>query len=206
MEYYFDFSEKLEEQNGIPTTIIGSPEIQEDPVTRKKAAFFDGRSAILLPSISFDQKNFVIECIFRNMYVQQEQGVFGSNGFRTALRSNRKHSSYTFWANFPSSVDKRRVTYDLSNNPELMTAETYVAASRKDNTFSLYVNNELVGSFDYNYNFWSHPIYIGYYYDLIYGFNGFIREFKLSLNKSFLPNPASSIPNTLRGTTNYELG
>lgn len=201
-EYYFNFSENLGEQNGTQTVITGQPRQEADPETGLMACFFDGQSAIELPFIEFENKNFTIECIFRNLQQTKEQGVFGSNGFRLAYRSNRGALSYTFWANFPSSVSPKRILND--KKPEAMNSEHYIAITRKGNTFNLYDNGEHVGTLDYQYNYWRIPVYIGYYYDLIYGFHGYIREFKISMNKVLVPS--AEIPKTLRGQTNYELG
>jgi hypothetical protein len=62
MEYYFNFSEKLEEQNGADTTIIGNPQIQLSPIGKTQCVF-DGSSGIELPNINFSTRNFTIEAI-----------------------------------------------------------------------------------------------------------------------------------------------
>jgi hypothetical protein len=203
-DIYFNFSESMSElTSAMPTAVVGNPIQQIDPDTGDLCLYLDGNSAIKLQELLVEKKNFTIECIFRNALPVKEQGIYGSNGFRLALRSDRGSMSYTGWVNFPSSVSPKRFVKQVS--PDLMCKRHYSVMTRKGNTFSFYLDGELVGTFDYDYNFWQVPFYIGYYYDMIYAFTGYIKEFKISLNKVLIPNTEIPIPTTLRDNQ-YEIG
>lgn len=206
MDIYFNFSESLEEQNGTPTTIVGNPKLDIDPETGLQACLFDGSSAIQTPNILVEKNPFTIEVIFRPLAKEREAGIFGSNGYRVALRSDRKSFSYTFWANFPSSIDKKAISFPCSE--EDWFKEHYFIISRRNNVYTAYFDSIEVGKLTYDYNLWSLPLYLGYYYDILYSFVGYIREYKFSPYKSYEPDSNSSviIPKTLRDLTHYETG
>lgn len=192
MIYQFNFSESLEEINKSTTKIVGNPQIFEDLTTGKKACFFDGNSAIEIPSVNLDKSDFYIQCIFRNVEQTRESGIFGSNGFKCAYRSNRGELSYTFWANFPSSVHPKKID---NKNAVNFNDEHFIEVIRTGDTFTLYDNCKRVGEVIHPHQYWSMPLYIGYYYDLLYGFHGYIREFKLNIGESKVPE--TKIPETL---------
>ena len=197
-DIYFNFSESLDEQHGVPVALIGSPVLLPDAENNNTMCLFlDGSSALKVPDIRFEKRDFSIECVFRNTVPVKEQGVYGSNGFRLALRSDRRTMSYTGWVNFPSSVSPKRIIKHV--DPDKMCKVHYSVMTRKGNTFSFYLDGVLVGTLDYDYNFWQLPFYIGYYYDMIYAFTGYIREFKISFDNVVIPAADIPIPKTLKG-------
>ena len=197
-DIYFNFSSDkgLSEMNGLPTSLVGNPQLLVDPEIGEQCLYLDGKSAIKLIELPFEKKDFSIECIFRNAIPVKEQGIYGSNGFRLALRSDRCAMSYTGWVNFPSSVSPKKITAQIS--PDNMCKVQYSVMTRRGNIFSFYLNNVLVGSLEYDYNFWQIPIYIGYYYDIMYAFTGFIKEFRIRFDNQLTVNPDAEIPKTLR--------
>lgn len=204
MEYYFNFSESLSEKNGAITNIIGSPKLVVNNKSKLICCEFDGRSGIQLPSVSLHSNNFSIEAIFSSKTLYKECGIFGSDGFRLAFRQNKKSASYTCWINFPSSSDRKQVSFDVPVNS--WYNENYIVLTRNVDLFSCYFNYQLIGQLTYSYSYSTLPIYIGYYYDKIYGFDGYIREYKLSTDKVYHPNlnPQISINSLSLANTVYQ--
>lgn len=197
MEYYLDFSSDsgLVERNHTELVMVNTPRLEVDPLTNRQACYFDGLSGIQLPPVQIGKEPFTVEVVFRNLSDLKESGIFGSNGFRLALRTNKKTKSFTFWANFPSAIDKKSI--DFSCPIDQWNAYHYVKAQRQDKSFKLWLDNQLVSELLYDYDYWSVPIYLGYYYDPIYAFVGYIREYRFRLGVHESETTTTPIPDSI---------
>lgn len=179
MEYYLDFSSGFVERNHTGIVMVNNPRLEIDPLTNHQACYFDGQSGIQLPPVQVGKEPFTVEVVFRNLSDLKESGIFGSNGFRLALRTNKKSKSFTFWANFPSAIDKKSIDFTCQDSE--WNQYHYVRVVREGPTFKLWLDNQLVNELTYDYDYWSVPIYLGYYYDPLYAFVGYIREYRFRL-------------------------
>lgn len=179
MEYLFDFSQSLDELNHSPTTHVGNPRLELDEVDQLRSCRFDRQSGIQLPPVPIGSTSFSLEVVFRNLAGIQESGIFGSDGFRLALRTNRKAKNCTFWANFPSANDKKSIDFELSEQE--WNTYHHVGILRQGNEYKLLVDGKDKGQLNYNYDFGSFNLYLGYYYDPMYGLDGYIRKYRFKL-------------------------
>lgn len=191
--YYFDFSKSLDEQSGATVTSLGNPELVTDTMLNKQGCHFDGKSGLILPQVGIGKNDFTIEVLFRPFTLGKEQGIFGSTAYRLALVSSRKRNSLSMWGNFPSSVTQHKMLFDVNVN-EWYEKEHYFAVTRRDGVWQCFMDGVLVGTMEYDYDFRSVPIFIGFFYDVMYGFEGNIFEYRLSLSAK---NIGSTIPTTL---------
>ena len=163
------------EKDGFPDAkIVGQPELKVDPATGKFCCYFDGQSHFEFNPVHIGKKDFGIETIFRPTKTQTECGIFGSTGYRIALRQNRHEDSASFWINFPYSVKPIALKFT-----EIYTdKENYFAMTRVGDRFRVRLNNT-VSEMVYDHDYWSYSLWLGAYYSHLYSFNGYIREFRL---------------------------
>lgn len=162
--------------------VVGNPVVTLDEISGSKSCYFDGKSAIKIPQVYVGDQNFSIEAMFRPATELVEAGIFGSNGFRLAFRQDRKVPTVSFFANFPSSTDPQRAIFQYDQD---WFSEHYIGIRREGSQFTVRFDNQ-ISTIEHLVNYGSLPLYLGYFYDPMYSYVGYLRQFRME----FLDNIA----------------
>lgn len=167
------------EQDPLPlfhATTHGAPEVKVDPVTNRKSCFFDGKSYLQFPPLSIGKNDFSMQLMFRPTTVGEERGIFGSHGYRLALRQDPRSDSLSFWAHFPSSINQQRITLPFSAATWIEN-EHYFGISRVGDVFTARLDDSVL-QLTYAHDYWSYIPFVGMYYDALYAYKGYIRQYR----------------------------
>ena len=157
--------------------IFGSVPVMVDQLTQKNSCYFDGNSFLRLKSIAIGSSDFSIQTIFRPETIGQECGIFGSYGYRLSLRQDPRTNSVSFWIDFPSSTNMQRVQFFVDPNTWAF-CEHYFGVQKVGDTFFVQLDQE-TKTFEVSKNFGALIPFLGTYYDKMYGFRGYIRQYRL---------------------------
>lgn len=154
--------------------------VQVDHRNQRNSCYFDGNSFAKLPQVSIGTSDFRIQSIFRPDTIGEERGILGSYGYRLIFRQDPRANTVSFWAHFPSSNNPQRVVFEV--DPETWTKqEHYFGVVRNGNTFTVMLDQE-TKLMEAKHEYWNYIPFLGAYYDKMYAFRGYIRQYRLDIN------------------------
>lgn len=168
------------ENDPLPKTAthFGKPQVKLDPVTGNNSCYFDGESYMQFPSMPLGSSPFCMEVFYRPETLREDRGVFGSTGYRLALRQDRFINTQSFWLNFPSSNNQIRESVEYDGT-DFCSKEHYFGVSRDGNQFTMRFDDHVILR-EYSHDYWEFSIMLGAYYSSLYAFKGFIRQFRFA--------------------------